>query len=77
MRQTYREHFDIESSYRQLHQARLRTSSRNPVLRWLFISVALILRNVWVWLHAEVLAEPRRGARQLRLGALRFARLLL
>jgi len=77
IRQTYRGCFGIESSYRQVHQARIRTSSRNPALRLLFVGVALILRNVWVWLHAEVLAEPRRGARQLHPAALRFARLLL
>jgi hypothetical protein len=41
------------------------------------MGVALVLRNVWVWLHAEVLAQPRRGARQLRPPSLRFARLLL
>jgi hypothetical protein len=77
IRATYRGRFGIESSYRQVHQARIRTSSRNPVLRLLFVGVALVLRNVWVWLHAEVLAEPQRGARQLRPESLRFARLLL
>ena len=77
IRATYRRRFGIESSYRQVHQARIRTSSRNPVLRLLFVGVALVLRNVWVWLHAEVIAVPRRGAKQLRLQSLRFARLLL
>jgi putative transposase len=77
IRATYRGRFGIESSYRQVHQARIRTSSRNPVLRLLFVGVALVLRNVWVWLHAEVLAEPQRGARQLRPESMRFARLLL
>ena len=46
-------------------------------MRLLFVGVALVLRNVWVWLHAEVIAVPRRGAKQLRLQSLRFARLLL
>ena len=77
IRATYRGRFGIESSYRQVHQARIRTSSRNPVLRLLFVGVALVLRNVWVWLHAEVMAEPQRGARQLRPESMRFARLLL
>jgi hypothetical protein len=77
IRATYRGRFGIESSYRQVHQARIRTSSRNPVLRLLFVGVALILRNVWVWLHAEVMAEPRRGAQHLRPEAMRFARLRL
>jgi hypothetical protein len=58
IRATYRSRFGIESSYRQSHQARMRTSSRKPALRLLFIGVALVLRNVWVWLHAEVMAQP-------------------
>ena len=77
IRATYRRRFGIESSYRHSHQARIRTSSRNPALRLLFMGVALVLRNVWVWLHAEVMAQPQRGARQLRPHALRFARLLV
>jgi hypothetical protein len=77
IRAIYRSRFGIEASYRQVHQARIRTSSRNPALRLLFMGVALVLRNVWVWLHAEVLAQPQAGARQLRPASLRFARLLL
>ncbi len=64
-----RRRFGIESSYRQLQQARIRT----PKLRLLFVGVALVLRNVWVWLHATRLADP--GA-ELRLERLRFRRLL-
>jgi putative transposase len=77
IRATYRRRFGIESSYRQLHQARICTSSRKPALRLLFMGVALVLRNVWVWLHAEVMAQPRCGARQLRPQSMRFARLLM
>jgi putative transposase len=77
IRAAYRCRFGIESSYRQAHQARIRTSSRKPALRLLFMGVALVLRNVWVWLHAEVMAQPQRGARHLRPQSLRFARLLL
>jgi hypothetical protein len=77
IRATYRSRFGIESSYRQAHQARIRTSSRKPALRLLFLGVALVLRNVWVWLHAEVMAQPQRGARHLRPHSLRFARVLL
>ena len=77
IRATYRGRFGIESSYRQAHQARIRTSSRKPALRLLFLGVALVVRNIWVWLHAEVLAQPQRGARPLRPQSLRFARLLV
>jgi hypothetical protein len=77
IRAAYRSRVGIESSYRQSHQARIRTSSRKPALRLLFMGVALVLRNVWVWWHAEVMAQPQRGARQLRLQLLRCAHLLL
>jgi putative transposase len=77
IKKTYRGRFGIESSYRQLNQARIRSSSRNPALRLLFVGVALVLRNVWVWLHAEVIALPRQGARLLKPDLLRFGRLLL
>ena len=77
IRATYRSRFGIESSYRQSHQARIRTSSRNPALRLLFMGVALVLRNIWVWLQAEVVAQPQRGARPLRPQSLRLARLLM
>ena len=74
---TYRLRFGIESSYRQMNQARIRTSTRNPLLRFFFVAVALILRNVWVWLHWEVLAQPRQGMRRLCLQRLRFQTMLL
>ena len=77
IRATYRRRFGIESSYRQSHQARIRTSSRKPALRLLCMGVALVLRNIWVWLHAEVIAQPRCGARQQRPQSMRFARLLM
>lgn len=77
IRVAYRSRFGIESSYRQSHQARIRTSSRKPALRLLFMGVALVLRNIWVWLHAEVMARPRLGARQLRPQSMRFARVLM
>ncbi len=74
---TYRLRFGIESSYRQLNEARIKTSTRNPLLRFFFVALALILRNVWVWFHWEVLSSPRRGSRLLRLERLRFKALLL
>jgi hypothetical protein len=47
------------------------------LLRLLYVGVALLLRNVWVWLHYQVLAEGRRGGRKIDLGKLRFRQMLL
>jgi putative transposase len=76
VRQTYRARFGIETSYRQMNQAKVHTCTRNPDVRLLFVGVALVLRNLWVWLHQQVLATPRRGGRRLRLERLRFKLLL-
>jgi putative transposase len=77
VQETYRSRFAIETSYRQLHQARIRTCTRDPLLRLLYVGIALVLRNVWVWLHWERLAHQRRGGRQIDLSQLRFRQLLL
>jgi putative transposase len=73
---TYRLRFAIETTYRQLRQARIATSTRDPVLRLLFVGLALLLRNEWVWWHWEVFAHARRGGRLLDLGQLPFRTLL-
>ncbi len=75
--QLYRRRFGIESSYRQRNEARVRTCSRSPEVRLLLVGVALVLRNVWVWLHHEVLSTPRRGRRRYHPERLRFRDLLL
>jgi len=76
IRKRYRQRFGIESSYRQMRQARIYTCTRNPHLRLVFVAVALILRNLWVWMHATLLAEGRGPNATLRLPLLRFKRML-
>jgi hypothetical protein len=78
VRAMYRRRFGIETSYRQMHQARIRTSTRDPVRRMLFVGLALILRNAWVWFHLMRLGQrlPGGGVR-LALERLRFRNLLL
>jgi hypothetical protein len=70
--ETYRLRFGIEATYRQLREARVRTCTRDPLLRLLYVGIALILRNVWVWLHYAVLSKPRRGGRRIDLNQLPF-----
>jgi hypothetical protein len=77
VKETYRARFAIETTYRQLGQARIRTSTRDPLLRLLYVAVALVLRNVWVWLHWQVLAERVRGGRRVDTDRLTFRTLLL
>jgi hypothetical protein len=76
VRETYRSRFGIESSYRQMNQARGRTTTRRPELRLLYVGLALLLRNEWVWLHFEALSSPRRGGRLINLERLRLRAML-
>jgi putative transposase len=73
----YRQRFGVETSYRQMNRCRIRTTTRKPALRLLFVGVALLLRNLWAWLHWNRLAQPRRGGRRLQLERLRLATMLL
>lgn len=66
VREGYRRRFGIETSYRQMHQVRARTSSTSPVLRLLFIGLALIIVNLYVALRADLMTPLRRGTRQRR-----------
>ena len=76
VQQTYRKRFGIETSYRQSNQGRAWTTSRCPLRRLLLFGLALLLRNVWVYVHLMVLAQRRRGHPRLRLHLLRFQTLL-
>lgn len=77
IRQTYRRRFGIETSYRQMEQARIRTSTRDPLRRLLFAGLALLLRNAWVWLHLMRIASRHGSVVTLHLERLRFTDLLL
>lgn len=73
--ETYRSRFGIESSYRQINQARLRTSSRSPELRLLAVAIALLLRNLWALCRWMTLARYGPG-RPTGEGNFRFQTLL-
>lgn len=76
IRETYRKRFGIETSYRQLRQARIRTSTRDPLRRLLFVAIALILRNVWAWIHLMLLGRRRGLSVNLRLSTMTFDEML-
>jgi hypothetical protein len=74
--QAYRRRFGIEVQYRQLGQCLAKTSSRCERLRLLLVGLALLLCNLWAYLHAEAFSQGPRGERQRQLGLLRLARLI-
>jgi hypothetical protein len=59
-RRWYRKRFGIETSYRQMRQCKARTTKKDARYRLLLVGLALLLRQAWAWLTAQV-------ARQLRL----------
>ena len=77
IRETYRTRFGIETSYRQMNEARIKTCTRDPQLRLLFIGIALVLRNVWVWLHFKLARGKWDDEPQLFLELLPFQEMLL
>ncbi len=76
LRELYRRRFGIEASYRQLGEARIRTSTRNPIERLLFVLLALLLRNLWAWLHWTYFTEFNGPDFTIHLECLRFGRML-
>ena len=57
----YRYRFGIEASYRQMRQVRARTTSRNPVLRFLFMALGFILLNLWLLLRFRFCQRSKHG----------------
>jgi len=77
IRETYRKRFGIETSYRQMNEARIKTCTRDPAQRLLFVGIALVLRNVWVWLHFKLAKAKWSEEPQIFLELLRFREMLL
>jgi Transposase DDE domain len=77
VKDTYRRRFGIETSYRQMNQCRVRTTTKKFEVRFLYVAIGLLLRNLWVWLHHVVLSSPCRGCRRYNWELLRVERMLL
>ena len=70
--QLYRRRFAIESSYRTMRQLRVRTNSRNPMMRFIYMALGFILVNVWVYLKFLFTQVPKRGPKGRSLDDSRF-----
>ncbi len=69
-----RRRFGIESSYRQLHRLRARTSSRNSRLRLRSVGISLLCQNLWIWLQWACVSIRQRGSRLIKPEYLRLKR---
>ena len=62
----YRTRFGIETSYRILRRVRIKTTSRNPALRFFLLGFALLLVNAWAFLRWFVARVPGPGPHRLK-----------
>ncbi len=60
-----------------MNEARIKTCTRDPGQRLLFVGIALVLRNVWVWLHFKFAKGKCSNEPQVFLQLLRFQEMLL
>jgi len=61
----YRRRFGIESSYRLKNTCRIMTTTKNPAVRLLFVGIAFLLIDLWVYLLWTFVSQPRQGGRRI------------
>ncbi len=61
--QDYRKRFGIETSYRLKNICRIRTTTKNPIIRLLFVGISFLLVNIWIYILWSKISKPRRGGR--------------
>ena len=61
--QDYRKRFGIESSYRLKNVCRIRTTTKNPIIRLLYVGISFLLVNIWIYILWAKISKPRRGGR--------------
>jgi putative transposase len=71
LRINYTRRWDIESGIRDLNQLEIKTTTRNPVLRFLFYAVAAIIYNFWVVVRKDI-GIRLYGLRELLLSIVGF-----
>ena len=60
----YRLRFGIESSYRMKNQCRIKTTIKNPTIRFLFVALAFLIINIWIYLLWHYLSALRRSSKK-------------
>jgi len=73
----YRSRFAIESSYRMRNQVKPRTSTRNPVIRYLFAIISFLLKNLWMAMLWTRFSPVKQGPGTIKNCAFRFDKFLL
>ena len=61
--QHYRQRFGIETSYRLKNFCRIRTTTKNPIIRLLYLGISFLMVNIWIYILWSKISKPRRGGR--------------
>ena len=61
IKETYRKRFGIEVSHRQRNEFEVKTTTKDERARYFYMALGFLLRNIWVWLHWNVIGEKERG----------------
>lgn len=61
----YRLRFGIESSYRLKNQCRIKTTIKNPIIRFLFVALSFLIVNIWIYLIWHYLSRLIKSSRQV------------
>ena len=61
----YRLRFGIESSYRMKNLCRIKTTIKNPTIRFLFVALSFLIINIWIYLIWNYLSRLKRSSRQV------------
>lgn len=65
MHADYRLRFGIESSYRLKNQCRIKTTIKNPIIRFLFVALSFLIVNIWIYILLHYISGLRRKSRQV------------
>lgn len=58
----------FDCSYRQKNVCRIRTTTKNPILRLLYVGLSFLLINIWIKILWCRISKPRRGGRKVYRG---------
>jgi putative transposase len=68
----YKSRFSIESSYRMRNLVKPKTSTKDPVIRYLYAIISFLLKNVWLILLWIYFSPVKPGPRTITMCAFRF-----
>jgi putative transposase len=72
----YRRRFGIESTYRQMRQMRILSTSRNPAVKFFLLGLSLVLVNIWARLRCLLFRRLGRGPRTVLPALFRLQRFI-